>query len=123
MDAAASRGVMHWIRGSGSCTCRELVMDLSCTCRMPALVTRRIAGLRCPLVAAASNLDYKLRVCGPAGIEGAVRSCAPASRPRSAGRGALAGASGYRTNWFALRGCRRQDRSLALTGGVRDEGG
>ena len=32
---------------SGSCTCRELVMDLSCTCRIPALLTRRIAGLRC----------------------------------------------------------------------------
>ena len=29
---------------SGSCTCRELVMDLSCTCRIPALLTRRIAG-------------------------------------------------------------------------------
>jgi hypothetical protein len=58
LDAAASRGVMQqrfpvspvrdWIRRSRSCTCRGLVMDLSCTCRIPAPVTRRITR-PCPL--------------------------------------------------------------------------
>ena len=54
LDTAASRGVMHqgfpvspvrdWIRRSRSFTWRGLVMDLSCTCRIPAPVTRWITG-------------------------------------------------------------------------------
>ena len=70
LDTAASRGVMHqgfpvspvrdWIRRSRSCTCRGLVMDLSCTCRIPAPVTRRITRLRCPLVAAVSKAPGRL---------------------------------------------------------------
>jgi len=70
LDAAARRGVMQqgfpvspvrdWIRRSRSCTCRGLVMDLSSTCRIPAPVTRRITRLRCPLVAAASQVPSRL---------------------------------------------------------------
>lgn len=66
LDVAASRGVMpqrfpvslvrDWIGRSRSCTCRGLVMDLSCTCRIPAPVTCRITRLRCPLVAAVSQV-------------------------------------------------------------------
>jgi hypothetical protein len=46
---------LDWTRRSRSFTCRGLVMDLSCTCRKPAPVTRRITRLRCPLVVAVSR--------------------------------------------------------------------
>ncbi len=70
LGAAASCGVMPQglpvspvrdrIRRSRSCTCRGLVMDLSCTCRVPAAVTRLITRLRCPLVAAVSQMSGRL---------------------------------------------------------------
>jgi hypothetical protein len=69
LDAAASRGVSSkgsripvrgWIRRSRSCNGRGPVMDLPCTCRVPAPVTRRITRLRCPLVAAVGEVPDRL---------------------------------------------------------------
>jgi len=47
-----------WIWLSRSCTCRGLVMYLSCTRRIPALVTPRITS---PLAAAVSEVPGRLK--------------------------------------------------------------
>jgi hypothetical protein len=49
-----------WIWLSQSYTCRGLVMYLSCTRRVPALVTRRITRPHGPLVAAVSGVPGRL---------------------------------------------------------------
>ena len=53
-----SRQGLVWL--SQSCTCRGLVMYLSCTRRIPALVSRRITRPPGPLAAAVSEVPERL---------------------------------------------------------------
>ncbi len=52
--------VRDWIQWSRSCTCSGLVLDLSCTCRIPAPVTSLITSQRRPLVASAREVPGRL---------------------------------------------------------------
>lgn len=63
--ASCSKGfpmfpVRDWIRRSRSCTWSGLVLDLSCTCRIPAPVTSLITSQRRPLVASAREVPGRL---------------------------------------------------------------